>query len=376
MIYFDNAATTKPSKNAIEKAMQFNETSYFNPSALYQEGINASNTLNMVRQNILKYLGLSSSEYKVVFTSCGSESDNLAIFGNVKRGVFVTDKGEHSAVFKSFNEHLARGNSVVFIDVNNDGSVNVTELLEYIKNNKVDFVSIVHVNNETGAINDVNYISSQIKKINPKIIFHCDGVQAFGKIPFKMNNSIDFYAISAHKINGLKGVGALICKKSLNLNPIIYGGGQEGGVRSGTENVFGIKVLDYAMQEHFENLLDNFNQVKSLNIYVQENINKDVFTIISNENCSPYILSISAKGLKGEVLMHSLEIDGFIVGNGSACSSRNKYSRVLQSCGYKNEILEGVIRISFSHENTIEEVKSLVNYLNIEGEKLKRIMLK
>ena len=374
MIYFDNAATTKPSIEALESAEKFNKDYFFNPSALYREGINIAKEIKNAKNVILRSLGLSSDKYDVVFTASGTESDNTAIFCSVKRGCFVTDKGEHSAVYKSFLELKQQGKNVNFIDLQKNGEINSDLLYDYVRHNAVDFVSIMHVNNETGAINDINKIAEKLKELNSNIIVHCDGVQAFGKIPFKMSDKIDFYSISAHKINALKGVGALIRKKKVNLVPLIHGGGQEDGFRSGTENVFGIKVFENATINHYKNILLNFESVKKINEYLRNNLDKQYFNIISSENSSPYILSISAIGLKGEVLMHCLENEGIIVGNGSACSSRNRYSRVIEACGYNREILEGVIRLSFSAENTLEEAKIVVNALNTTAKKLKGIM--
>lgn len=372
MIYLDNAATTKPFLNVLNMAQKFNDEYFFNPSALYRGGLDNAREIRQAKESILKNLG--AVNFDVVFTSCGSESDNLAIFGAVKRGVFLTTKGEHSAVYKSFLELKNKGQEVVFIDLNKDGSVNCQELFSYVKNNRVDFVSIFHVNNETGAINDINLIAKTIKSINPKIIFHSDGVQAFGKIPYTLSKDVDLYSISAHKINALKGVGALIKRKNLNLSPIIIGGGQENGLRSGTENVFGIKVFEYASNIHYKNIKENFDYVLSLKNTFINGLDKNLFTIISGENASPYILTISAKGLKGEVVMHSLEDYMVVVGNGSACSSKNRFSRVIEACGYAEDVLDGVVRISFSSENTLEEINYVYQLLNELTKKLKGIM--
>ncbi len=372
MIYFDNAATTKPSESALKKAFDYNSEKFYNPSTLYSGGLNSAREIKASKESILRNLG--ATNFEVIFTSCGSESDNMAIFCSVKRGLFVTTKGEHSAVYKSFLELKNRGVSVQFIDLNGDGSVNTEKLFEYLQSNKVDFISIVHVNNETGAINDVNVIAKRIKEINRKTIVHVDGVQAYGKLPYRISNDIDFYAISAHKINGLKGVGALIRKKGVNLTPLIFGGGQENGLRSGTENLFGIKVFEFAGQEKYQNLSENFNKALQIKNRIIDGLDKELFTIISAENSSPYILTVSAKGLRGEVVMHSLETEGLIIGNGSACSSKNRYSRVIEACGYKNDVLDGVIRLSFSAQNTIEEADIAINKLNSVAKKLKGIM--
>lgn len=372
MIYLDNAATTKPSQTALDKAQIFNQDEFFNPSALYSGGLNSARNIKTAKESVLRNLGTTNHE--VIFTSCGSESDNLAIFGAVKRGVFVTTMGEHAAVYKSFLELKNRGASINFVELNNDGSINEAALIEFVKNNKVDFVSIVHVNNETGAINDINKLAKCVKEIDNRIIFHSDGVQAYGKIPFRLSKYIDLYSISAHKINGLKGVGALIKRKNLNISPIIFGGGQESGFRSGTENVFGIKVFEFCGIDKYSKLSENYKKTQELKDYAINYLNKDIFEIISGENSSPYILTVSAVGLRGEVLMHLLEEEGVIVGNGSACSSKNRFSRVIEACGYKNDILDGIIRISFSTESTLDEVKLATSLINKKAEILKGIM--
>ena len=374
MIYFDNAATTKPSATALNKAAEFNSENFYNPSALYRGGLNCLKAIKEAKEFILKSLGVSASEYEVIFTSCGSESDNTAIFGAVKRGVFVTSAGEHSAVYKSFAELKQRGNTAVFIDLKKDGTVDEEKLYDFVNKNGADFVSLVHVNNETGGINDVNAISEKLKKLNPKLVFHSDGVQAYGKIPVKLNNGIDLYSLSVHKINALKGTGALIKKKKLNLSPLLFGGGQENGLRSGTENVFGIKVFEYAAREKFAELSNNLKKISEIKEYIAVHLDKDLFSVISGANSSPYILSVSAKGLRGEVLMHTLEDENIIVGNGSACSSKNRYSRVLEACGYGKDILDGVVRISFSALSTMEEAEKFVRIFNEKTLNLKRMM--
>ncbi len=370
MIYLDNAATTKPSLDALKFAEKFNNDFYYNPSALYNAGLGVAKEIKSARESLLKNIG--ATNYDIIFSSCGSESNNTAIFCSVKRGVFVTDKGEHSAVYKCFLELKNRGQQVEFVSLLSDGRVDTENLFEIVKKCNADFVSIMHVNNETGGINDVNYIGKKLKEINNKIVFHVDGVQAYGKIPYRISKDVDLYSISAHKINALKGTGALIKKKGLNLSPLIFGGGQEGTLRSGTENVFGIKVFEYSASEKYRNLKSNFDKVLLFKNKIIENINKDIFTIISSENSSPYILTVSAVGVRGEVLMHALETQGVIVGNGSACSSKNRFSRVIEACGYKNDVLDGIIRISFSTENTLEEIEKAIDIINQTANNLKR----
>ena len=373
MIYLDNAATTKPSKTALKEAEKFNTDYFYNPSALYNEGINAAKEIKTAKNYILQTLG--STNHEVIFNSCGSEADNQAIFCTVKRGVFVTTKGEHSAVFKPFTELKNRGITTELIDLKKDGTVDEEKLYDFIKSNdKVTFVSIVHVNNETGAINDINKIAKKIKSINKNIIFHSDGVQAYGKIPYRISSDIDLYSLSAHKINALKGTGALIKRKGLNVSPLIYGGGQENGLRSGTENLFGIKVFEYAAKEHYSIIKEKYAELLGVKNKMISMLDSDLFEIISGENSSPYILTVGAKGVRGEVIMHALENEGIIVGNGSACSSKNRFSRVIEACGYDNVILDGVVRISFSTETTLDEAIYCAQKLNESVSKLKNIL--
>ena len=374
MIYFDNAATTQPNKTYLNNAAKFCEELYFNPSALYGGGVKCAAEIKQAKTSVLKNLGLNDSDYQVIFTSCGTESDNLAIFGMPKRFAFLTSEGEHAAVYNSFLRLKEDGVNVLFCPLNEDGSVNTDALFKIAEENNVGFVSVIHVNNETGAINDITYIADRLKKINPNIIFHADGVQAYGKIPFLFSKNIDLYSISAHKINALKGTGALIVKKGVNLKPIIIGGGQENKLRSGTENVFGIKVFEYAGTDKYFNINENFALVSKIKKHILDNLDKSVFTVISGENSSPYVLSVAVKGLRGETVMHALEEKGLYVGNGSACSSKSKLSRVITACGIDNKLAEGVIRISFSSENTFSEAEKAVEILNTTVKNLKAVM--
>lgn len=373
MIYLDNAATTKPSENALNKSNGFLLNNYFNPSARYRGGIDALSKIKYSKEEIIKAVG---GDFDVIFTSCGSESNNMAVFSYAKRGNSVTTLGEHSAIYQPFLELKNGGYDSRFAKINPDGSVNVEDLLSKVDSNTV-FVSVVHVNNETGAINDVNNIAKLLKQKNPKLIFHSDGVQAFGKIPVKLSSFIDLYSVSAHKIGGLKGVGALFKNKKIkNLKPLIYGGGQEAGLRSGTENVYGISVFSEATSERYSNIIKNYEYVSTLKKLFLEKLDKDIFKLISSNNSSPYVVSISAVGLRGEVLQHMLEEDEIIIGTGSACSSKNPHSRVLKEAGYNKAVLDGVIRISFTPINTVNEVEFAVSKINEKAQKLFKAMKK
>lgn len=369
MIYLDNAATTPILKDVLNYAEKHFET-YYNPSALYSKGLEVSALIAEARKIILG--AICPKGFECIFTSGGSESDNTAIFSSAVRGNAVTTLGEHSAVYESFKCLERKNVNCRYAKLNKDGSVNVEDLLSKV-DEKTSFVSVVHVNNETGAINDINEIASLVKKKNPKVIFHSDGVQAFGRIPFKLSVQVDFYSVSAHKIGAFKGVGALLKNEKTPLHPLIYGGGQEGGYRSGTENIVGISSMRKAVEIKYSNIQKNFEYVGSLKKYLLERLPNGV-VVFSTENGSPYILTFAVPSVKGEVLQHILESKGVIVGTGSACSSRNRYSRILKECGYDNTLLEGVLRVSFSPENTIEEIDVAINEICLAINQLKKVI--
>ncbi len=363
MIYLDNAATTRPDDGCFEQAKQFISDKYYNPSALYAEGYNLHLLIKNARAQLLSCI--ADESFELIFTSCGTEADNHALFCGGRRGNVVTTYGEHSAVFAAANELKQRGLEVRFAPLNSDGSVNVQKLLSLV-DNKTSLVSVIHVNNETGAVNDINAIAEAVKAINRNALFHSDGVQAFGKIPFRLSKNIDLYSISAHKIGGMKGTGALIKRKSLVLKPFIYGGGQENGMRSGTENVFGIKMFELAAKKRYASLKDNYAYVRSLNDMMKGALDRELFSVISPENGSPYILTVSAHGVRGETILHEADDHGLIVGTGSACSSNDKkrYSRVILACGVAEGDADGILRLSFSPENSTEEIAAAAGILN------------
>ena len=259
--------------------------------------------------------------------------------------------------------------------LNDDGSVNIDSLLSLV-DEKTSLVSVIHVNNETGAVNDVNYLAAKVKAKNPRTLFHSDGVQAFGKIAFKLSLDIDMYSISAHKIGGLKGAGALIKKKNLVIKPIIFGGGQEEGLRSGTENVFGIKAFEYAAVKKYSQLDKNYKNVSHLNQFMRAELDKNLFKVISPAGGSPYILCAAAVGVRGEIILHEVNDKGLIIGTGSACSSnaKKRFSRVILACGADETTADGVLRLSFSANTTLSEIKEAAEILNQTVKRRKEIM--
>ena len=363
MIYLDNAATTVPDEGAVNAALQFLKIDgFYNPSALYRAGFAAHKEIEEARRTILSLLAPQGG-YELVFTGSGSEADNQAVFSSVRRGNFVTTAGEHAAIYQSAKELEKRGIEVRFAPLRSDGSADTEALLSMVDKD-TSCVSVIHVNNETGAVNDIAAIAAAAKKINPALLFHSDGVQAFGKIPFALTKDIDLYTVSAHKIGGVRGVAGLFRKKGVRLSPYIFGGGQENGLRSGTENTFAIKQFEFAAKKKFSSLKEDFERIRSYNLAVRQGLDKTIFRVLSSENASPYVLSVSARGLRGEVLLHMLDDAGVMVGTGSACSSKNRYSRVVLACGLDERSADGVLRISFAATTTLQETEQAIGIIN------------
>ena len=249
------------------------------------------------------------------------------------------------------------------------------DLLSLI-DDKTSLVSVIHVNNETGAVNDINGLAYKIKKINPHTIFHSDGVQAYGKIPFMLSQDVDLYSLSAHKIGALQGCGALIKRKNLVINPYIYGGGQENGLRSGTENVFGIKMLEYAADKVYSGINAAYSRAEQINSAIWDNLDKNLFKRVSPQKGSPYILTVSATGVRGETAMHAVNDKGLLTGTGSACSSNaaKRRSRVISACGLNDEVADGILRLSFCADNTLEEGLAAAKILNETVAELKEAL--
>lgn len=370
-VFFDNASTTKIMPEIAEELVCFNHDYYFNPSALYYHlhrmGEQNKPTLENMRQSIQKCLGGDNG--KLIFTGSATEASNLAIFGSVKKNTrkILVSMGEHPSVYNSALELKNRGFDVEFVNLDKTGKVDIDDF-EKKMTEDVDFVSIMHVSNETGAINDIARLVSIVKDVNPKAIFHCDGVQAFGKINVNVDDlGVDMYTISAHKIYGSKGVGALYVKNKVGLKPIIFGGGQESGLRSGTENLIGIYTLYRASQIVTKNLDENYNKILNLkNLFLQKLAKTNLkYALHSFEDNSPYIVSVSFEKCRAETLLNMLgDYDNIYVGNGSACSSKKMGNRVLESMGVSKSDIEGNLRISFGLYNTPEEVEYLVQKLS------------
>lgn len=372
MIYLDNAATTAMYPECLDSFKKYGVEKFFNPSAVYAPSVEVSRVLKEARREILS--ALHAPDGTVVFTASGSEADNLALFGSKKPkgGKIVTTAGEHSAVINSAAELSARGYEVVYAPLHPDGKVNLEEL-EKLLDESVCLVSVMHVNNETGAVNDLKAVSKLVRRLSPSAIFHSDGVQGFLNVKTNLKDmDVDLYSMSAHKIHGPKGVGALYMKKGVRVSPIVFGGGQEYGIRSATENVPGIDAFRVAVEIGRKNFAAGVEHKKQILSYLREEIGKmDDVILVSNPD-SPHVLTVTFKDVRGEVLMHALESHGIFVGIGSACSSKKGVSRFKDLLGLDKGYDEGIVRISVSENTSHADAEALVEALSVEVPKLRK----
>lgn len=369
MIFFDNASTTKCTESSVEIVKKYLTDSYFNPSALYHESLVLKQELERARNTILKRL---RGEGKIIFTGGGTESDNIALLGSkkMKGGRVIISNNEHAAIYATAQELKARGFDVVLAPVDEYGKV-IVEEFEKLLTPTVTLVSIIHVNNETGAINDIAKLAKLTKAKCPRALFHSDGVQATGKLEINLRGmGVDLYSMSAHKIGAPKGVGALYIAKGVSVNPIVYGGGQEGGLRSSTENVAGILAYEQAIVERYQNLQETHRKLTEIKNYIRDNLASiEGIKFLSSMDSSPYILSFSTPKVRGEVMQHALERKGILVGTGSACASNKASSRIAEALGLTGKYLDGVTRLSFFINNTMEEAEIFVKeYLSVYKE--------
>ena len=357
--YFDNASTTRVAKEVLE-AYNLATMDFFNPSSLYMPSLQVKSSIEKCREQILSYLN-AKPKAKFIWTGSATESNNAVLRSFVKRKDkrYIVSAGEHSSIYNTAKALINEGFNVEFAPICKDGRVD-TEFLYSMIDEKTDFVSLIHVSNETGAINDIKTIVKNLRKINPKIIVHSDGVQALHKFDIDLTDlDVDLYTISSHKINGVKGVAGLYIAPNLNFTPHIYGGGQEMGLRGGTENYPAIKAFTTAIE--LPNL--DYNKALDLKNTLIDNL-KVVYTLISKNNCVPNIISIAFEGLRGETLLHMLEDKGFLVGTGSACNSKDTTNRVLNAMGIDKKTALSNLRISFEDDTTKEDILELANAIN------------
>ena len=369
IIYLDNSATTRVYPEVAAAMTAAMEADYGNPSSLHTMGFSAEKTVTAAREKIARRLGASAKE--IVFTSGGTESNNLALIGaygamRIKGGI-ITTYAEHKSVL----EPIKALGGARYLAVDKNGRIDLGELREAVDEN-TSIVSIMHVNNETGAIAPLEEIAAVIKRKNPKTLLHVDAVQSFCKLSIPKNTA-DLISISAHKIHGPKGAGALYIRKGVRVKPLILGGGQEGGMRSGTENTPGIAGFGVAAEMPYDAA-----HITRLNRVLRERLHG--VTVNSPDSGAAHILNIAAVGVRSEILLHSLEREGVIVSSGSACSSNSSRasssSHVLTAMGLPPDVIDSSVRLSLSPLNTLDEINRAAEIINKTAEQLRAVISK
>lgn len=365
--YLDNSATTRCSDRACQLMVDLLTKDYGNPSSLHMKGIEAERFVETAKKKIAKTLRVSEKE--IIFTSGGTESNNLAIIGaamaNRRAGNhIITTSIEHASVENPMEFLKEQGFEITYLSVDENGIISLEELEEAVTEQTI-LVSMMQVNNEIGAIEPVAEAAELIKKKNPATLIHVDAIQSYGKMyiyPKKLG--IDMLSVSGHKIHGPKGSGFLWVKEKTKLKPLILGGGQQKGMRSGTENVPAIAGLGEAAEEIYENLDEKRAHLYGLKQRFIDGIERLEGTHVNGktgEDSAPHIVSVSFEGIRSEVLLHSLEDRGIYVSSGSACSSNNhagkqKGSKTLRNIHLKENLLDSTLRFSFSVHTTEEEI--------------------
>ena len=378
--YLDNSATTRAYDEVAQLVAKVMTEEYGNASSVHHMGTVSGNRLFGARETIAETLKVDPSE--IVFTSGGTESDNTAIIGaaraNAWRGKhIITTSIEHPAVLESCQALTKEGFEITYLPVDETGVVRLEDLKNAIREDTI-LVSMMFVNNEIGAVEPIAEAGKLIKSINDQIVFHVDAVQAYGKFQIRPKSmNIDLLAVSAHKIHGPKGVGFLYIKKGTKINPICYGGGQQKGMRSGTENVPGIAGMALAAQMCYDNFNEKISALYELKKYLMESLTERITDIRLNgpecEKGAPHIVSVSIKGLAAETILNMLSSKEIYVSAGSACTSNNPHvSDTLKAIGLDKSLLESTIRISMSTQTTKEEIDYLLDTLSSQIETMRK----
>ena len=374
--YLDNSATTKPSKGVIREMALRMEEMYYNPSSLYKEAFSVEKEINLVRDEIRRTI--NAKDARVIFTSGGTEGNNLALFGvfGVSRPPvrIAVSAVEHPSILDAADALTKMGAEIVKISVDEKGSLDFDQLSEELEKG-LTLVSVMQVNNETGAITDVKKLSETVRERSAKTLIHIDGVQGFLRCPMDFS-LCDLYTLSAHKIHGPKGVGALVVKKGVRLSPTHIGGGQEEGLRSGTENTPGIFGLMQAIKE-MKAMGDFQNELMKKKLHLIECFKAAVPGILINgpdpEAAAPHIVNFGFPNVRGEVMLHALEENNVFASTGSACSSKKlKVSRVLTEMGVPAKTAEWALRFSLSPYTTIDEINYAAEVVKVKYDILKR----
>lgn len=362
-VYLDNSATTVVSEKSAQKVMELMTLKYGNPSSLHTKGLQAEKEIEYARRCVSERLGADAGE--IFFTSGATEGNNLAVIGAAHRYKrsgrrIVTTLFEHSSVLEACKYLENQGFEVIYLNPGRHGVIDLNELQNAVDENTI-LVSVMHVNNETGAVQPVEKIHRIIKRKNSPAVFHCDAVQSFGKIPFKINKiKADLVTVTAHKIHGPKGVGAVYIKNGVRISPRQFGGEQQKKMRPGTEPAPLIAGFGAAVQEIDYNTAE---KIMKLNTRLREGLKKiDGISINSTADSIPYIVNFSAEGIRSETMLHFLEERGIFVSSGSACA-KGKKSHVLKAMGLSDRRIDSAVRVSFSKYNNEEDIDILLSAL-------------
>lgn len=368
--YFDNSATTRVLDSVKDIVVKTMTEDYGNAAAKHRKGVEAEWYIKEARAEIAKTLKVQDKE--ILFTSGGSESNNMALIGtalaNHRAGKHIISTGvEHPSVYNPLTYLEEQGFEVTFLPVDKNGHISLEQLEQTVRPDTI-LVSVMYVNNEVGAVEPVEEISRIVKAKNPDTLFHVDAIQAYGKYVIRpKKQGIDLLSVSGHKIHGPKGVGFLYIKSGVKIKPLIYGGGQQSGMRSGTENVPGVAGLGVAAREMYKDHEEKVRRVTELKDYMTDRLGEIEGAVINSKKgaeSAPQIVSVSFKGVRSEVLLHALEDRGIYVSSGSACSSHHPgISGTLKGIGVQPQLLDATIRISFGIFNTREEIDYCIDTL-------------
>ena len=370
--YLDNSATTRVCPEAAEAAMLAMTEIYGNPSSTHTKGREAKQLLDKSRKQVADALGCTAQE--LVFTSCGSESDNWAILNGAelmrRKGMhIISSQVEHDAVRKSLDELERRGFEVTRLKPDDTGAIPVQAVMEALRPDTV-LVTLMLVNNETGAVTDIGAIAKAMKKAGSQALLHTDAVQAFMKMPFTVKTlGADLVSVSGHKIHAPKGIGALYIKNGVKLKPYLLGGGQENGRRAGTEAMPQIAAFGAACQTAREHLQENYERMAALRQLAIDALRRDIPELVVIGGGAPHILSISLPGWRSEVLMNYMETREIYVSKSSACKKGGR-SHVLEAIGLAPKVIDGAIRIGLSRFTTREDILALCAALKEARSKL------
>lgn len=369
-VYFDNSATTKVLAPVADLVMKVMTEDYGNPSAKHGKGMRAEQYIKEAAEIIAGTLKVSPKE--IVFTSGGSESNNMALIetamANRRAGNHIISTAiEHASVYNPLAYLEEQGFEVTYLPVDHNGHISLEDLERAVRRETI-LVSVMYVNNEIGAVEPVEEIAKLIHKINPAILFHVDAIQAYGKFVIRpKRQGIDLLSVSGHKIHGPKGIGFLYVDSRVKIKPLIYGGGQQRGLRSGTENVPGIAGLGAAAREMYRDHSERLKRMYEIKDYMISRLGEVEGTTVNSlpgDQSAPQIVSASFSGVRSEVLLHALEEKGIYVSSGSACSSNHPaVSGTLKGIGVKKELLDSTLRFSFGVFNTKDEVDYCISVL-------------